>query len=130
MILDGAHNPHAAAALAAGTEKFLPKRRTLLCGMMADKDCAGVMSTLAPLFEQVITVPVQSPRAISPAELAALAAPYCPNVSSAENAAEALEKLLSALAPDEALVVAGSLYLASELRPRLMRFKGKTEPQS
>ena len=51
-------------------------------------------------------------------------------LSSAENAAEALEKLLSALAPDEALVVAGSLYLASELRPRLMRFKGKTEPQS
>ena len=130
VILDGAHNPHAAAALAAGTEKFLPKHRTLLCGMMADKDCAGVMSTLAPLFEHVITVPVQSPRAISPAELAALAAPYCPNVSSAENAAEALEKLLSALAPDEALVVAGSLYLASELRPRLMRIKGKAEPQS
>ena len=127
VILDGAHNPHAAAALASGIKKFLPEKRTLLCGMMADKDCAGVMSTLAPLFERVIAVPVQSPRAISPAELAALAAPYCKSVCAAENAAQALDAALAALNPGEALVVAGSLYLASELRPQLMRFKGKSE---
>ena len=127
VILDGAHNPQAAAALASGIKKFLPEKRTLLCGMMADKDCAGVMSTLAPLFERVIAVPVQSPRAISPAELAALAAPYCKSVFTAENAAQALDAALAALKPGEALVVAGSLYLASELRPQLMRFKGKSE---
>lgn len=127
VILDGAHNPQAAAALASGIKKFLPEKRTLLCGMMADKDCAGVMSTLAPLFERVIAVPVQSPRAISPAELAALAAPYCKSVFTAENAAQALDAALAALNPGEALVVAGSLYLASELRPQLMRFKGKSE---
>ena len=127
VILDGAHNPHAAAALASGIKKFLPEKRTLLCGMMADKDCAGVMSTLAPLFERVIAVPVQSPRAIAPKELAALAAPYCKSVFTAENAAQALDAALAALNPGEALVVAGSLYLASELRPQLMRFKGKSE---
>lgn len=127
VILDGAHNPQAAAALAAGAEKFLPKQRTLLCGMMADKDCAGVMSALAPLFEHVIAVPVQSPRAIAPEKLAALAAPYCKSVSAAADAASALEAELAALNPGEALVIAGSLYLASELRPRLMRFKGKSE---
>lgn len=127
VILDGAHNPQAAAALAAGVEKFLPKKRTLLCGMMADKDCAAVMSILAPLFEHIITVPIQSPRAIAPRELAALAEPYCDDVSFAKNAPEALENALSALQPNEALVVAGSLYLASELRPQLMRFKGKSE---
>lgn len=127
VILDGAHNPQAAAALASGIKKFLPEKRTLLCGMMADKDCAGVMSTLAPLFERVIAVPVQSPRAISPAELAALAVPYCKSVFTAENAAQALDAALAALKPGEALVVAGSLYLASELRPQLMRLKGKSE---
>ena len=70
---------------------------------------------------------MQSPRAISPAELAALAAPYCKSVFTAENAAQALDAALAALNPGEALVVAGSLYLASELRPQLMRFKGKSE---
>ena len=44
-----------------------------------------------------------------------------------ENAAQALDAALAALKPGEALVVAGSLYLASELRPQLMRFKGKSE---
>lgn len=127
VIIDGAHNPQAAAALVSGIKKFLPEKRTLLCGMMADKDCAGVMSTLAPLFERVIAVPVQSPRAIAPKELAALAAPYCKSVFTAENAAQALDAALAALNPGEALVVAGSLYLASELRPQLMRFKGKSE---
>ena len=127
IILDGAHNPQAAAALAAGVEKFLPKHRALLCGMMADKDCAGVMSILAPLFDRVITVPVQSPRAIAPQALAALAAPYCADVSAADDAPSALAAAIEKLPPDGALVVAGSLYLASELRPQLMRYKGKSE---
>lgn len=125
IILDGAHNPQAAAALAAGVEKFLPKHRTLLCGMMADKDCAGVMSTLAPLFDRVVTVPVQSPRAIAPWVLATLAAPYCADVSAEDDALAALDTVIGELPPDGALVVAGSLYLASQLRPQLMRYKGK-----
>ena len=58
------------------------------------------------------------------AELAALAAKHCENVTAEENAALALEKALASLKEDEALVVAGSLYLAAELRPALMRFKG------
>lgn len=126
VILDGAHNPQAASVLAENVEKFLPKKRTLLCGMMADKDCAGVMNILAPLFEHIITVPVQSPRAISSEELALLAEKYCGDVSAAQNAQQALDAALSSLSSEDSLVVAGSLYLASELRPALMRFKGKT----
>lgn len=129
VILDGAHNPNAAAALAQGVKNLLPPKRTLICGMMADKDCKGVMGILAPLFDRVITVPVQSPRAIFADELAAFAKEHCGNVTAAANAAEALGEVLDELCPDEALVVAGSLYLASELRPALMRFKGKNEKE-
>ena len=124
VILDGAHNPQAAVALAENVKAFLPEKRTLLCGMMADKDCAAVIDIVAPLFERIIAVPVANPRAIAPAELAALAAKHCENVIAEENAALALEKALASLKEDEALVVAGSLYLAAELRPALMRFKG------
>ncbi len=124
VILDGAHNPQAAAALAANVKEFLPEKRTLLCGMMADKDCKAVMEILAPCFEHVITVPVQNPRAVDPKELAETAAEYCPSTEARDNAKEALETVLENLKEDEALVVAGSLYLASELRPMLMRFKG------
>ena len=124
VILDGAHNPQAAKALGANVEEFLPKKRTLLCGMMADKDCETVMAELVPHFEHVITVPVQNPRAANPEVLAEIAKKHCGSVAVKENAKEALEEVLENLKDDEALVVAGSLYLASELRPMLMRYKG------
>ncbi|MGN0628810.1 MAG: bifunctional folylpolyglutamate synthase/dihydrofolate synthase [Oscillospiraceae bacterium] len=124
VILDGAHNPQAASALAENVKAFLPKKRTLLCGMMADKDCGAVMDIIAPLFKRIITVPVSNPRAISPEKLGAMASEHCANVTVGKNAVPALEAALASLGEDEALVVAGSLYLASELRPTLMRFKG------
>lgn len=124
VILDGAHNPQAAKALAENVEAFLPRKRKLLCGMMADKDCNRVMEILAPHFGEVICVPVQSPRAIDPGDLSELAGTYCGRVSVKSDAREALDEVLEGLEKDESLVVAGSLYLASELRPQLMRYNG------
>ena len=124
VILDGAHNPMAAKALAVNVEEFLPKKRTLICGMMEDKDCESVIAELAPSFEHVITVPVDNPRMIKPEKLADIAKKHCNNVEARENAKDTLAEVLENLKDDEALVVAGSLYLASELRPMLMRYKG------
>ena len=129
VILDGAHNPQAAKALAENVKEFLPEKRTLLCGMMADKDCETVMAELAPCFERIITVPVQNPRMVLPEKLAEIAAKYCKNVKAEQNAKEALESVLEKLESEEALVVAGSLYLASELRPMLMRYKGNPKAE-
>ncbi len=127
VILDGAHNPQAAKALGENVKKLLSGRKILLCGMMADKDCRSVMGILAPLFDKIITVPVNNPRAISPVELAEIAKEFCKDAAAEEDAKSALENALASLSEDENLVVAGSLYLASELRPILMRFKGKEE---
>ena len=124
VILDGAHNAPAAKALAENVKEFLPEKRTLLCGMMADKDCKAVVAELAPCFEHVIAVPVQNPRAIEPEKLAEMFREHGKDVAVKENAKEALDEVLENLKDDEALVVAGSLYLASEVRPILMRFKG------
>ena len=61
---------------------------------------------------------------LSDEQLAEMAKKYCENVSVKENAKGTLAEVLENLKDDEALVVAGSLYLASELRPMLMKFKG------
>lgn len=124
VILDGAHNPQAAEALAESVEELLPKKRILLCGMMADKDYKTAISILAPHFEHIITVNVQNPRTVASEELAKTAKEFCADVTVEGNASEALEDVLKTLKNDDVLVVAGSLYLASELRPMLMRFKG------
>src|SRR5690606_26478076 len=54
VILDVAHNPHAAANLACNLRERLPGREIrLVLGMLADKDCAGVLAQLAPLSKHI-----------------------------------------------------------------------------
>jgi len=115
LILDGSHNPDGLRALAATVERFLPRDdRLLVLGMLADKDVASSVPLLAPLFDRVITVTPSSPRAMSAEALAALFPSATP--LSTEKAAEL------AAAHTGAAVVAGSLYLASDIRPKLLRF--------
>lgn len=55
IILDGAHNPHAAAALAEFMKKKLAGYRIILiAGIMSDKDIEGILSPLLPLVSDII----------------------------------------------------------------------------
>ena len=97
--------------------------------MEKDKMCAheastGLINAQLMTNTHILEVFVHEDEEEDPVELAKLAEKYCENVSSMENAKEALAETLENLKDDEALVVAGSLYLASELRPMLMKFKG------
>src|SRR5262249_32436821 len=70
LILDGAHNPHGARALAA-TLRAGGIRPVLVCAVSADKDVAGIAAALAPEVRAVIATRYQQERALEPAELAA-----------------------------------------------------------
>ncbi len=55
IILDGAHNPNAASALAAFISKqFIKHRVILIAGIMADKDITGILAPLLPLASDII----------------------------------------------------------------------------
>lgn len=104
--LDGAHNPHAARALAAS----LPRADVLLFGSLARKDTAA---TLAPLLAvapvRVFTAPGDP---ATPPEV--LAQQY--GGHSVPDPAEALTHALALTPPGGTLLVAGSLYLAGAAR--------------
>jgi dihydrofolate synthase / folylpolyglutamate synthase len=122
-LLDGAHNPHAAvalaAALAARGEPF-----SLVFGALADKDVAGMAAALAPAANRVFLAPPASERALPLAELAAL-----PALAGAERTGDAAAALDAALAARPALVVvAGSLYLVGEVRGLLRERFGVPAP--
>jgi dihydrofolate synthase/folylpolyglutamate synthase len=69
-VLDVAHNVPAAAVLAANL-RLRPRRRTLaVCGILADKDVAGIAATLATDVDTWIPVALDGPRALATAELA------------------------------------------------------------
>jgi dihydrofolate synthase / folylpolyglutamate synthase len=71
FLLDGAHNPAGGQTLRTAVEQFFPgPSRTLILGMLADKDWRPMCEQLAPLAQRIITVPVASARTASPAELA------------------------------------------------------------
>src|SRR5262249_57469831 len=55
VVLDGAHNPGGAAALAASLAQYFPHARlTLVVGVSVDKDRAGILKALAPLASHVV----------------------------------------------------------------------------
>jgi dihydrofolate synthase/folylpolyglutamate synthase len=70
-ILDVAHNPEAAASLAASLAARPAAGRTIaVCGILADKDIEAVVAALAPRVQCWIAVGLDGPRALLPAELA------------------------------------------------------------
>jgi len=110
VILDGAHNVAAAETLASYVRSRIPRERAvLLVGILADKDVAGIMRQLAPLFREVVCVRAPSDRAASPKDLAAVARSSDVKISVEEEVSSALEKTLGRMAPEDSLVVSGSL---------------------
>ena len=122
ILMDGAHNPHAAAALAETLREFCALRAThLLIGMSSDKSIEQVGAILGGLAVSATCTKSQHPRACEPVELATRLAPYCLDVHVMSSPADALTYLLNAVAPRDAIVVTGSLFLVGELRSALQR---------
>jgi dihydrofolate synthase/folylpolyglutamate synthase len=109
-ILDVAHNPAAAATLAAQLKaRPIPGRTIGVCGMLADKDIEGAAAALAGVIDVWVVAGLSGPRALEPNLLAerlrrtgANVATVGADVASACAAAEALAR------PDDRIVVFGS----------------------
>jgi dihydrofolate synthase/folylpolyglutamate synthase len=117
VVLDGAHNPDGAAALAAALPALYPGRPVeLVFGVLADKDHAGMLAALAGSARRVHLAAPDSPRARAPASYRELAGRSFPAVDEHRDLATALD-CARREAGDGALVcVAGSLYLVGEAR--------------
>ncbi|MGH3945264.1 MAG: bifunctional tetrahydrofolate synthase/dihydrofolate synthase [Pseudonocardiaceae bacterium] len=74
VLLDGAHNPHGARALAAALrEEFGFRRLVAVVGVMRDKDVAGILAELEPVVDEVVVTASSSRRAMDVDKLAAVA---------------------------------------------------------
>jgi dihydrofolate synthase/folylpolyglutamate synthase len=117
VVVDGAHNPHAMQTLVAELPTLLQgKRVKLLFAVMRDKDWRTMIPLLAPLVTEAVITRVQQPRAEDPALLQTAFAPFCP-VHVIDDARAACRHLLTTTAPEEALLIAGSLFLIGEVYP-------------
>ncbi len=74
IVLDAAHNPHGAAALAeAMQDSFTFTPLVGVVGVMADKDYEGVLAALEPVLAHIVCTQNSTPRAMPAAELAEVA---------------------------------------------------------
>ncbi len=113
ILLDGAHNVAGAKVLREALEKIFPAtKRTLILGVLQDKDWPQICRTLAPLAARIFTVPVSSERTANPGQLAA--ACRTANVSAEIFACDSLHDALGKIANDDFTVITGSLYLVGE----------------
>ena len=121
VFLDGAHNPDGTKALAEAIRRYLEgKKVTAIMGMLADKDVTAAVQNLAGLFSHVITLAPSNPRAMSAKELAAYWNNLGVDTDAMDHVDEALQKAFALAGQDGAIVICGSLYLAGEIRPRII----------
>jgi dihydrofolate synthase / folylpolyglutamate synthase len=119
VILDGAHNPGGARALAASLREYFPGRPvTFVLGISADKDQAGILTPLLLLAERVVFTATNSPRAADPETLRELARHLGPlpaeRLAVAARPTDALA-LARTVSPDALVCAAGSLFLLGEI---------------
>ena len=121
LILDVAHNPHAAATLAVNLDQmgFFPRTHAVW-GAMADKDLAGMVHKLRPLVDawyctdlptaraataQQLSEAIEADRGANPSAVAPKAA-----ISCHADPLTALHAALAAADPTDRIVVFGSFY--------------------
>ena len=119
IILDGAHNPAGARALAAYIKRFYGGRRVrMIYGTMRDKAIEEIAEVLLPLADDLVLTAPESPRALRPAVIRDFL--DRPGVRIAENVAQAIQMMQPAQEND-VLFITGSLFLVGEARALLVK---------
>ena len=118
IVLDAAHNPSGARALASYLREAAPKGITLVFGAMRDKAVREMLTALGPVARAILCTTAPSPRAMPAEELAALAREIGLSAEAVPNPVDALAR---ACGYGRTVVVAGSIFLIGPVRERLAR---------
>ena len=113
-LLDAAHNPDGAAALAAFLQCASDRRWPLVFAASRDKDIAGMLRALAPVTSVLVLTRASNPRAADPAFLATVAREAAPGLEVGIEPTPA-GALAAAWNVSPHIVVAGSIFLLGEV---------------
>ena len=136
IILDAAHNPHGAKAIAETLQtEFTFDDVTGIVALMADKDALGILQALEPVMNQIIVTTNSSERSMSVADLTKLANQVfgADRVLAAGNLTAAIDKAIQdAVRPlseeSLAIVITGSVVTVGEARSAVRKKYAKLTP--
>jgi len=120
VVLDGAHNLMAARRLGRFLQETLAGRRiTMVAGILDDKPYRAILKDLlAPCARLIITRP-KIDRSLPPENLEAVARPLVSDIRIIDDVGEAVRHAIATAGPDDAVCVAGSLYVVGEAKAAL-----------
>lgn len=119
VLLDGAHNPDSAKALARTVRDEFGSvaARYLVVGLLGGRDPMEVLAALeAPLADLVIVCQPVSPRAQDADDVAGVARAMGAIVEVVRSVPDALDRALSLAGDEDLVVVTGSFYTVGEAR--------------
>lgn len=123
VLIDGAHNPHAARALLDGLNQLFSDRPiVMIAAIMGDKDAQGVLHILSERVNHIVAVRCTE-RSLLPEQIQAMAKRDSITAQTADSIPEALraaKAFCRTLEGDPLLLVTGSLYLAGRVRQMLL----------
>lgn len=118
VILDVAHNPHAAKGLADNLREHPVKGRTVaVCAMLADKDIAGVMYQLAPVVDAWHVAGIQALRGASAEMLIEKLRAASPDacISRSKDVKSAFRQACLGVGENDRIIVFGSFYTVADV---------------
>jgi len=120
ILLDGAHNRHAASALAGYLQSSHPDRDiTLVVGILDDKPYRSMLRTLVPVCRRIVVTRPRIDRALPPEILCDEVKAMTANVEIQPDVASAVEHAVDATPADGIVCIAGSLYVVGEAKEAL-----------
>jgi dihydrofolate synthase/folylpolyglutamate synthase len=138
IILDAAHNPHGAAAIAETLQsEFTFDDVTGIVALMADKDALGILQALEPVMNQIIVTTNSSARSMSVPDLTTLASQVfgADRVFAADTLTQAIDKAIKdsvrPLSEESlAIVITGSVVTVGEARTAVRKKYAKVAEPS
>jgi len=122
FLIDGAHNPAGAESLRAYLDEFAQRPLTLVFGAMRDKQLEQIGEILFPVADVLVLTTVDNPRSATIEMLEPIALRYAHGkILKSDGSAAALQIALANTPGEGMICVAGSLYLAGEMRPQMLR---------
>ena len=123
VILDGGHNEDGAKAFYNAVKECFGSNKKLfvIAGMMNDKAVEESLKPLISKADKFVAVTPENPRAMKAEALSEIAKKYCHNVIICDNANSSLDLIKSEITENDMLFVVGSLYLAGEVRNKLIK---------
>ncbi len=125
LLLDGAHNPAGAEALAEYLRGLRGPRTVAVLGALKEKDFAGMLDRLAPEVATVVLTRSSVARAADPEDLRDAAERFDLRVEVEPDLPRALERARALAGPDGLVLVTGSLYLVGDV---LALLEGRPSP--